>query len=443
MGSKGEVAPGVPFRDAVRFWIKLGFINFGGPTGQIAIMHEELVERREWIGTGRFLHALSYCTLLPGPEAQQLAVYVGWLLHEARGGLVAGIAFVLPAFFLIWGLSWAFVTHGSIEWVAAVFYGLSAAVIGIVSAAVIRIGRKALRNLFMVAVATAAFVSLFFLHIAFPFVVVAAGAIGLMAGPRWPETFVVEKVDEDSLGGAHALISVRRSLIVLLVGLAAWLGPLFAVAAWRGSGDVLSQQAFFFSKAALVTFGGAYAVLAYINQAAVLQYGWLLPGQMVVGLGLAESTPGPLIMVTEFVGYVGAYRHPGGLDPAVAGFLGAVVATWATFAPCFLWIFLGAPFIERARGNVRLSAALSTITAAVVGVVLNLAVWFAVHTMFERVREARLFGGPVPIPNFPSVDPFVLVVAAVTFVGVWKFRRNVVGVVAASAVAGLVYRVVF
>jgi chromate transporter len=249
-------------------------------------------------------------------------------------------------------------------------------------------------------------------------------------------------VAEDPLGGAHTRISLRRSLIVLVVGLAAWLGPLLAVAIWRGSGDVLSQQAFFFSKAALVTFGGAYAVLAYINQAAVLQYGWLLPGQMVVGLGLAESTPGPLIMVTEFVGYVGAYRHPGGLDPAIAGLLGAVVATWATFAPCFLWIFLGAPFIERTRGNARLSAALSTITAAVVGVVLNLAVWFAVHTMFERVRDMSLFGGPVPIPNLPSIDVFVMLVALVAFVGMWRYRWNVALIVLASAFAGLVHRIV-
>ncbi len=442
MSSEEEVADRVSFCDAAKFWVKLGFINFGGPTGQIAIMHDELVERRRWISNGRFLHAFSYCTLLPGPEAQQLAIYVGWLLHKVRGGLVAGIAFVLPAFFLIWGLSWAFVTHGSIEWVAAVFFGLSAAVIGIVAAAVIRIGKKALRNPFMVGVAAAAFVSLFFLHVAFPFVVITAGAIGLVAGPRWPGTFVVEKVDEDSLGGAHTRISLRRSLVVLVVGLVAWLGPLFAVAAWRGSGDVLSQQAFFFSKAALVTFGGAYAVLAYINQAAVLQYGWLLPGQMVVGLGLAESTPGPLIMVTEFVGYVGAYRHPGGLDPAIAGLLGAVVATWATFAPCFLWIFLGAPFIERARGNARLSAALSTITAAVVGVVLNLAVWFAVHTMFERVHDMSLFGGPVPIPNLRSIDLFVLLVAAVAFVGMWRFRWNVALIVLASALAGLLHQVV-
>ena len=230
----------------------------------------------------------------------------------------------------------------------------------------------------------------------------------------------------------------RRGLVVLAVGLAVWVVPLVAVAAWRGSGDTLTEMAFFFSKAALVTFGGAYAVLAYINQAAVLQYGWLLPGQMVAGLGLAESTPGPLIMVTEFVGYVGAYRNPGGLDPAVAGALGALVATWATFAPCFLWIFLGAPFIERLRGNARLSAGLSTITAAVVGVIANLAVTFGILTLFERVRSVEVFGGPVPVPVLSSFDPFVAVVAAAAFLGMWRYRWNVLWIVVGAALAGLI-----
>jgi chromate transporter len=444
---------GVPFREAFRFWLKLGFVNFGGPTGQIAIMHDELVVNRRWISNGRFLHALSYCTLLPGPEAQQLAIYVGWLLHKVKGGITAGVLFVLPAFFLILGLSWVFVVHGDVSWVAAIFSGLRAAVIGIVAAAGIRIGTKALRNPFMVGVAVAAFASIFFVHVGFPIVIVAAGAIGLVAGSRWPATFLVAEEagdDEDDVAirdegpsAAHTRVSLRRGLVVLAVSLTVWVAPLVAVALWRGSGDTLTDMAFFFSKAALVTFGGAYAVLAYINQAAVLRYGWLLPGQMVAGLGLAESTPGPLIMVTEFVGYVGAYRNPGGLDPALAGALGALVATWATFAPCFLWIFLGAPFIERLRGNARLSAGLSTITAAVVGVIANLAVTFGILTLFERVRSVEVFGGPVPVPVLSSIDPFVAAVAAAAFIGMWRYHWNVLWIVIGAAVAGLLRLLVF
>jgi chromate transporter len=451
--ASAEPAPhGVPFREAFRFWLKLGFVNFGGPTGQIAIMHDELVVKRRWISNGRFLHALSYCTLLPGPEAQQLAIYVGWLLHKVKGGITAGVLFVLPAFFLILGLSWVFVVHGDVSWVAAIFSGLRAAVIGIVAAAGIRIGMKALRNPFMVGVAVAAFASIFFLHVAFPVVIISAGALGLVAGSRWPGTFLVADeagddehdvaIGDEGPAAAHTRVSLRRGLAVLAVGLTVWVAPLVAIALWRGSGDTLTDMAFFFSKAALVTFGGAYAVLAYINQAAVLRYGWLLPGQMVAGLGLAESTPGPLIMVTEFVGYVGAYRNPGGLDPAMAGALGALVATWATFAPCFLWIFLGAPFIERLRGNTRLSAGLSTITAAVVGVIASLAVTFGILTLFERVRSVEAFGGPVPVPIVTSIDPFVAAVALAAFLGMWRFRWNVVWVVIGAVLAGLLHLLV-
>ena len=453
--ASAEPAPrGVTFREAFRFWLKLGFVNFGGPTGQIAIMHDELVVKRRWISNGRFLHALSYCTLLPGPEAQQLAIYVGWLLHKVKGGIVAGVLFVLPAFFLILGLSWVFVVHGDVSWVAAIFAGLRAAVIGIVAAAGIRIGAKALRNAFMAGIAVTAFACIFFVHVAFPVVVLTAGLIGLVAGSRWPRTFLVAREtfarDEDDVAisdegpaARHTRISLRRSFIVLAAGLAIWIAPLLAVALWRGSGDTLTDMSFFFSKAALVTFGGAYAVLAYINQAAVLRYGWLLPGQMVAGLGLAESTPGPLIMVTEFVGYVGAYRNPGGLDPAVAGALGALVATWATFAPCFLWIFLGAPFIERLRGNARLSAGLATITASIVGVIASLAVTFGILTLFERVRSVEMFGGPVPVPVVSSIDPFVVAVAVVAFLCMWRFRWNVVWIVIAAALAGLLHLLVF
>jgi chromate transporter len=440
----------VSFRDAARFWIELGFITFGGPTGQIAIMHEELVERRRWISESRFLHALNYCMLLPGPEAQQLAIYVGWLLHRVKGGLVAGIAFVLPAFFLILGLSYAFVTYGDIEWVSSVFYGLRAAVVGIVAVAAVRLASKAFVGPVMYAIAAAAFLAVFLVHVSFPFIVIGAGVLGWVGGVLWPSAFSSRDepepgvshdvaVRDDRSAGSHTEVSLTRSVVVAAVGLAAWILPLAVVAVWRGANDTLTEEAVFFSRAALVTFGGAYAVLGYIGQAAVTQFGWLRPGQLVVGLGLAESTPGPLIMVTEFVGFVAAYQHPGDLDPVVAGVLGACVTTWATFAPCFLWIFLGAPFVERLRGNVRLTMALSAITAAVVGVVLNLAIWFAIHTLFEDVRDVEVFGGPVPVPELASVDPFALALAAIVVVGMMRYGWNVVAVVVGSAIAGLVY----
>jgi chromate transporter len=441
---------GVAFREAVRFWIRLGFINFGGPTGQIAIMHDELVERRRWISNARYLHALNYCMLLPGPEAQQLAIYVGWLLHKVKGGIVAGVAFVLPAFFLMLGLSYVYVVYGDVPWVNGIFEGLSAAVVGIVAAATIRIGKKALRNLAMYLIAAMAFVAIFFLHVPFPVIVISAGLIGLLASARWPTTFTVTAeheaegaaISDEGSAGEHTTVRLGRTITVLVVGVAVWFVPLLVVAAWAGQGSTIGQQAWFFSKASVVTFGGAYAVLAYITQAAVTKYGWLTANQMVTGLGLAESTPGPLIMVTEFVGFVGAYQHPGSLDPLVAGVIGATVATWATFAPCFLWIFLGAPFVERLRGQDRLSAGLHAVTAAIVGVILNLSLWFAIHTLFASVRDVTVAGGPVPVPVWSSVDWFAVAVAAVAFVALWRYRLNVLWVVAGSAVAGLLYQAV-
>jgi len=440
----------VGFGEAARFWIKLGFINFGGPAGQISIMHAEIVERRRWIGEGRFLHALNYCMLLPGPEAQQLAIYIGWLLHRVRGGLVAGIAFVLPSFFLLLALSWVYAAHGSVDWVAGIFSGLAAAVIAIIVLATIRIGARVLVNPLMIGVAIASFVSIFVLHLPFPLIVLAAAILGLLGDrlrPGWFEVGLERELEDheqaairdDAAAGEHTRPSTRRTVVVLVIGLAAWLVPLLLVAWWRGSGDVLTEQGWFFSKAALVTFGGAYAVLAYINQAAVLQYGWLLPGQMVVGLGLAESTPGPLIMVVEFVGFVGAYQNPGGLDPVVAGVLGASVAVWATFAPCFLWIFLGAPYIERLRGNRRLGSALQTVTAAVVGVIASLALTFAITTLFSEVRLAEGVRGPIPVPVLSSVVWFAVAVSAAGFVAMRWLKASVVHVVLASAAAGFVW----
>lgn len=445
-----EVRHLVPFRDAFRYWLRLGFINFGGPAGQIAIMHDELVDKKRWISNDRFLHALNFCMLLPGPEAQQLAIYIGWLLNGTAGGIVAGVFFVLPAFFLILALSWVYVVHGDIGWVSAIFYGLQAAVIAIVVAAVIRVGAKALKNPLLVAIAGAAFLAIFLLKVPFPLIIAAAAAAGLIGSRLRPELFVAPVHGGPEAPGAvlgdassedrAASPSALRMLKVLAVGVAVWWVPLLLVIAVRGWDDTISKQAVFFSQAAMVTFGGAYAVLSYINQAAVQTFGWLDPGQMVTGLGLAESTPGPLIMVTEFVGFLGAYRFPGGLHPVWAGILGATVTVWATFAPCFLWIFLGAPYIERLRGNRALAAALSGITAAVVGVILNLAVTFAISALFGSVSSARLGSITTPVPDLTTIDLVATALALVAFVGLWRFRWNVLWVVLASAVAGLVYR---
>jgi chromate transporter len=434
------------FREAARFWIWLGFVNFGGPAGQISLMREELVVRRRWIDEGRFLHALSFCMLLPGPEAMQLATYVAWLMHRIRGGLLAGIAFVLPSFFVLLALSWIYVTHGELDWVAGAFAGIAASVVAIVAYATVRVARAALANALMVSVAIATFFAIFVLDVPFPIVVGAALVVGFVGGgiaPSWFEVGVAREQERRAAAVATAqdelpAPTLPRSLLVLAIGLAAWFGPLIAVAAWRGGDGTLTDMGWFFSKAAVVTFGGAYAVLAYVDHAAVSTFGWLRPGQMAVGLGLAESTPGPLIMVLEFVGFVGAYQDPGGLSPVLAGVLGAAVVVWATFAPCFLWIFLGAPYIERIRGNVRLASALQTVTAAVVGVIANLAVTFAVVTLFERVRSVEVLSGDVPVPVWSSIDPFAFVVALAAFVAIRWRRWNVVAVIAASAAAGLV-----
>lgn len=446
---EGDGAPRAPtFGEASRFWIWLGFVNFGGPAGQISLMHQELVERRRWIDEGRFLHALSYCMLLPGPEAMQLATYVGWLLHRIRGGLVAGVAFVLPSFFLLMALSWVFVTHGDLRWVAGAFAGLAAAVVAIVAQATVRLGRTTLANGLMVGVAVVSFVAIFVLDVPFPIVVAGAVIFGLIGGSIRPSLFEVgvgreleERASASVVGRLETPAPTwRRSLVVLIVGLAAWLVPIAAVALWRADAGTLTDMGWFFSKAALVTFGGAYAVLAYVDQAAVGTFGWLRPGQMAVGLGLAESTPGPLIMVLEFVGFVGAYQHPGGLPPIVAGILGATVAVWATFAPCFLWVFLGGPYVERIRGNVRLASALQTVMAAVVGVIANLAVSFGIVTLFGEVQTVRFLGGEFPVPVWTEVDPFAVAVAAVAFVGLWRYRWKVVPVIVGSAAAGLVIK---
>lgn len=441
----------VSFSAALRYWLRLGFVNFGGPAGQIAIMHEDLVEKKRWISNNRFLHALNYCMLLPGPEAQQLAIYIGWLLNGVWGGIVAGVLFIAPAFFLILGLSWTYAVHGDIDWVAAIFYGLRAAVVALVFAAVIRLASRTLKTGAMSLVAAAAFAAIFFIKVPFPWIVLGAAVFGTVAARINPR--ILPAVGEPGASeDADVLISDsdkrpvkqggRRALRVLLIGGAVWWIPLLVVIGLRGSEDTLSKESLFFSQAAMVTFGGAYAVLSYINQAAVDHFGWLEPGQMVTGLGLAESTPGPLIMVTEFVGFLAAYRFPGGLEPVTAGILGATVTVWATFAPCFLWIFLGAPYIERLRGNRTLNSALASVTAAVVGVILNLGVGFALVTLFQDVQTGTLLGFTYPEPRLGSLDAFALALALVSFIGMVRYKWHFLWVIGGSAAAGLVYRVV-
>lgn len=430
------------FGEVLRFWLKLGFISFGGPTGQIAIMHTELVEKRRWIGEGRFLHALNFCMLLPGPEATQLAIYCGWLLHRTWGGIVAGMLFVLPSAAMLWGLSAVYVSYGNVGWIAAVFHGLKAAVLAVVVAAVLRIGKKALRSPAMWAIAAGAFAAIFFGAVPFPAIVAAAAALGY-AGSRWGKAVFTGEtglavaaigdravIDDADGAGAHTEPSWGRTVRVVAVCGALWWTPVVVAGLGQGWGGTLAQEGFFFSKAAMVTFGGAYAVLPYVGQQAVENFGWLTAPQMLDGLGLAETTPGPLIMVLQFVGFLGGWNQPGGLAPFVAATLGAAMTTWVTFVPCFLWIFLGAPHIERLRENVRITSALAAVTAAVVGVVLNLAVWFGWHV----VRPAGMAGG-----WSAGTDWFTVAVGLGAFAALQWWRIGVVSVVLASGVLGLVW----
>jgi chromate transporter len=420
------------FREALRFWLKLGFISFGGPAGQIAIMQHELVERKKWIGQERFLHALNFCMLLPGPEAQQLAVYCGWLLHRTWGGIVAGVLFVLPSAVILWVLSYVYVAYGAVPWIAAIFYGLKPAVMAIVFAAVLRIGGKALKNGVMWGIAAVAFGLIFFLKMPFPVIVFGAAAVGFVGGRLGWSALTPTRLDEEGAEGipTNALGTTRSTGVysakVVAVCGALWAAPIVAVGLWQGWSGTLAQEGLFFSKAAMVTFGGAYAVLPYVAQQAVETHAWLAAPQMLDGLAFAETTPGPLIMVLQFVGFMGGWNHPGALSPLVAATLGAAITTWVTFVPCFLWIFLGAPHIERLRGQKLLTAALSTVTASVVGVILNLAVWFGWHVI-------------VPAGTWASVDWFAVAVGVGAFVALHRFKMNLMVVIAVSGVLGLAW----
>jgi chromate transporter len=446
----------VSFAEAFRFWAKLGFISFGGPAGQIAIMHRELVERRRWLSEERFLHALNYCMLLPGPEAQELAIYIGWLMHRTLGGIVAGAFFVIPSIFVLLALSYTYAAYGNVPAVAGVLAGFKPVVVAIVVEAILKIGRRALKGPAHFVIAGAAFIAIYFLHVPFPLIVLAAGVIGLLGARGKPTLFGVvnEKrngddgrdnssgtgkakratfttvIDDHALPRAHTLPSVRRVLKVLVSGLLLWLLPFVVLSAWRGWGSLHIQQYRFFTQAALVTFGGAYAVLAYVTQAAVESHGWISHTQAIDGLALAETTPGPLIMVLQFVGFMTAWNQPDGINQTSSAIIGGLVATYTTFLPCFIFIFLGAPYIEVLRGNKNLTAALSGVTAAVVGVVLNLALVFGATVIWPGGLTARM-------------DWFAALMSVVAFGALYRFKADVLWVVLAGGVIGLMRTAIF
>ncbi|MCV3739069.1 chromate efflux transporter [Rhizobium sp. TRM96647] len=451
----GGMAHGISFREAFHVWLRVAALSFGGPAGQIALMHRIVVDEKKWIGERRFLHALNYCMLLPGPEAQQLAVYIGWLLHRTAGGLVAGVLFVLPGFFAILALSYLYVAFGNVGVVEGMFFGLKAAVLAVVVQAAIRIGSRALRSPAMIAIAAVAFIAIFFFRISFPLIIVAAAIAGFV-GSRTGATLFKPGAgdragagaglsDDDSVLGEgtpeHARPNLRWSLRISAVLLLLWLGPVALLYVLFGSDDVFTQIGLFFSRMAVVTFGGAYAALSYVAQEAVQHYGWLKPTEMIDGLGMAETTPGPLIMVLQFVGFMGAYRNPGSLDPMTAATLAAVLATWVTFLPCFLWIFLGAPFIERLRGNAALAGAMSAITAAVVGVIVNLALWFGLHFLFAGTDILRL--GPLwlELPVWSTLSIPSLALSAAAALAIFRFKLSVIATIACCALAGMAWHV--
>ena len=437
----------IPLGEATRTWFAISLQTFGGPAGQIAVMQRALVDEKRWIGQKRFLHALSYCTLLPGPEAQQLAIYIGWLLNGVRGGLIAGTLFVLPGVVALLGLSALYVAAGDTTIVTAILAGLASAVLAIVAQAVFRVGGRALGHPALVALAVAAFVALSVFAVPFPLVIAVAALIGWALG-RWaPQTMRTPTKQGSGDDGPAPLIaddalhtqrpSRSHALKVVALGLVAWAVPVGAVLALTGRHSVFTEQALFFTGAALVTFGGAYAVLAYVAQKAVEVYGWLTAGEMVTGLALAETTPGPLIMVVQFVAFLGAYRDPGDLNPWVAAVLASLLTTWVTFVPCFVFVFVGAPYVERLRGNHALSAALTGIMAAVVGVIANLAVFFAVHTLFSEV--ATRTWGPLhfQVPEVGSLKPLSLAVALFAALLLFGRKWSVLRTLGACALIGL------
>lgn len=427
--------PAVPWREAVRAWVTVAIHSFGGPAAQIATLHRVVVEERRWLSEERFLGALSYCTLLPGPEAQQLATYIGWRLHGVRGGLVAGSLFVLPGFIAILLLSLVYVTQRDAFVVAGILAGITPAVIAIVLQAMIRLGRRSSSSAHAPVLAAAAFVALYAFHVPFPAVVVAAGLVGAVIGSRRPAP-----APNETDASNEPRPGTARTLRTLAIWLAIWLVPLAVLAVALGRHHVLVQEGTFFSKVAVITFGGAYAVLPYVADQAVSAFGWVTPNEMLDGLGMAESTPGPLIQVVQFVGFLGAFRGAPGTDPLLAGVAGSVVTTWATFVPSFLYIFVGAPYVEWLLHNRALAAALRGITAAAVGVIANLAVWFTIHTLFGEVRVLELGAVRFDVPELASVRWNSLLIAASAVVATFVFRVALLPLLGGAAVVGLVLR---
>lgn len=429
----------IPFSQAILFWLKLGFISFGGPAGQIAIMHQELVEKRRWISESRFLHALNYCMLLPGPEAQQLATYIGWLMHRGWGGIIAGALFVLPSLFILIALSWVYIAYGDVPFVVGVFYGIKPAVTAIIIFAAYRIGSRAISNVVLLGIAVAAFLAIFWLKLPFPLIVLFAALIGFFGGRWWPHRFSGKAghgeaaesklpaiIDDHSVLPAHAQFSVSKLVLAFAIGFLLWLIPMALLQFIYGWEHTLTQMAWFFTKAALVTFGGAYAVLPYIYQGAATHYGWATPQQMMDGLALGETTPGPLIMVVAFVGFIGGYVNQlfGPEQLFLAGAVAASLVTWFTFVPSFVFIFAGGPFIETTHGNLKFTAPLTAITAAVVGVILNLAVFFAYHMLWPQGFSQ-------------AIDLASLSISIMAMLGLFYFKLNIMLVILISAAMGV------
>ena len=436
----------VTMGEAFKYWLKLGFISFGGPAGQISMMHQELVEKRRWISEHRFMHALNYCMLLPGPEAQQLATYIGWLMHGVKGGIIAGVLFVLPSLFILIALTWIYLAFGDVQAVAGVLYGIKPAVVAVVLFAAYRIGSRALKNSVLMALAATAFVAIFVFDVPFPWIVLGAAIIGYIGGQIAPNKFKTggghgasdkdygpALIDDDTPVPEHTRFKWSRVVVYTFVALAIWGGVIGALTLRFGWDGVLTQMSWFFTKAALLTFGGAYAVLPYVYQGGVEQYGWLTGTQMVDGLALGETTPGPLIMVVAFVGFVGAWSKEifGAESLVLAGMAGASIATLFTFLPSFLFILVGAPAVERTRHEIGFTAPLTGITAAVVGVIVNLAVFFAWHVLWPAATKAAPFAG--------YFEWFSAVIAVVAFIALWRFKIGIMQVIGACAVAGLLY----
>jgi chromate transporter len=445
---------GISFGEAVRVWVRVALYSFGGPAGQIAVMHKILVEEKRWISENRFLHALNYCMLLPGPEAQQLATYMGWLLHGTRGGLTSGLLFIAPGFVALLVLSLTYALFQQTTFIEALFFGVKAAVLALVLEAVVRVSKRTLKNPVMYTVAALAFVAIFFFDVPFPLIVIGAGIIGFVGGKVAPDVFYVIKgladknVSDEGFVITDAVASevkpsLSKTLQTTFLWLAIWLLPLALLYFTLGRQHVFVKLFQFFSQAALVTFGGAYSVLAYVAQQAVDAYGWLRADEMLIGLSMAETTPGPLIMVNQFVGFMGAYRFAGEMNPVVSGIVGSGVTMWATFAPCFLFIFVGAPFLESLRQNKTLSTTLSAITAAVVGVILNLGIWFALHIIFRIVNDVQLGMLHLSLPQWSTLDIPAFALSALAFLLTFRLHWGMFQTLGLCAALGLIYQLVF